>query len=98
MGPQTPPKGLKPPALPLQTTWLYCKGPGRSAHHDLLLGPPGAGESMLARLTTILPEMTLAEAFDTIRIHRVTGLTGDRMACVTARPCRIPTSPWPMEG
>jgi hypothetical protein len=42
--------------------------------------------------------MTLAEALDTTRIHRVAGLTGDRMACATARPCRIPTSPWPMEG
>jgi predicted ATPase with chaperone activity len=43
-----------------------------------LLGPPGAGKSMLARrLTTILPAMTLAEAIETTRIHRVAGLTGD---------------------
>ena len=42
---------------------------------------------MLARrLTTILPAMTLAEALETTRIHRVAGLTGDRTAVVTTRP------------
>jgi magnesium chelatase family protein len=41
---------------------------------------------MLARrLTTILPAMTLAEAIETTRIHRVAGLTGDRTAFVTTR-------------
>jgi magnesium chelatase family protein len=54
-------------------------------------GPPGAGTSMLARrLTTILPAMTLAEAVETTRIHSVAGLTGDRTALVTTRPCRAP--------
>jgi magnesium chelatase family protein len=41
-------------------------------------------------LTTILPAMTLAEALETTRIHCVAGLTGDRTALVTARPCRAP--------
>jgi magnesium chelatase family protein len=46
---------------------------------------------MLARrLTTILPAMTLAEALETTRIHRVAGLTGDRTAWVTTRPFRAP--------
>ena len=46
---------------------------------------------MLARrLTTILPAMTLAEAIETTRIHRVAGLTGCRTALVTTRPCRAP--------
>jgi magnesium chelatase family protein len=46
---------------------------------------------MLARrLTTILPAMTLAEAIETPRIHSVAGLTGDRTAWVTTRPCRAP--------
>jgi magnesium chelatase family protein len=35
------------------------------------------------RLTTIVPAMTLAEALETTRIHRVAGLTGDRTAFVT---------------
>jgi magnesium chelatase family protein len=48
---------------------------------------------MLARrLTTILPAMTRAEALETetTRIHSVAGLTGDRTALVTTRPCRAP--------
>jgi magnesium chelatase family protein len=46
---------------------------------------------MLARrLTTILPAMTLAEAIEPMRIHRVAGLTGDRTALMTTRPCRAP--------
>jgi magnesium chelatase family protein len=46
---------------------------------------------MLARrLTTILPAMTLPEALATTRIHRVAGLTGERTAFVTTRPCRAP--------
>jgi magnesium chelatase family protein len=57
----------------------------------LLLGAPGSGKLMLARqLTTILPAMTLAEAIETTRIHCVAGLTGDRTAVVTTRPCRAP--------
>src|SRR5262245_28811598 len=49
---------------------------------------------MLARrLTTILPAMTLAEAIETTRIHRVAGLTGDRTALVTTRPFRAPHHP-----
>jgi hypothetical protein len=46
---------------------------------------------MLARrLTTILPAMTLAEAIETTRIHRVAGLTSARTALVTTRPFRAP--------
>ncbi len=57
----------------------------------LLLGPPGAGKSMLARrLTTILPAMRLAEALETTRIPRVAGRTGARTAVVPTRPCRAP--------
>ncbi len=46
---------------------------------------------MLARRrTTLLPAMTLAEALETMGIHRVAGLTGARTALVTTRPCRAP--------
>jgi magnesium chelatase family protein len=46
---------------------------------------------MLARrLTTLLPARTLPEAVETTRIPRVAGLTSDRTALVTTRPCRAP--------
>jgi magnesium chelatase family protein len=62
-----------------------------SAHNVLLLGPPGTGTSRLARrLSTILLAMTLPEAIDTTRIHRVAGRTGDYTALVTTRPFRAP--------
>jgi magnesium chelatase family protein len=40
------------------------------------------------RLPTILPAMTLAEAIETTRIHRVAGLTGGRTTLVTYQPDR----------
>jgi magnesium chelatase family protein len=44
---------------------------------------------MLARrLTTILPAMTLAEAIETTRVHRVAARIGERTALATTRPCR----------
>jgi predicted ATPase with chaperone activity len=47
-----------------------------SSHSLLLLRPTEAGKLMLARrLTTILPAMTLAEAIETTRIHRVASFT-----------------------
>ena len=49
---------------------------------------------MLARrLTTILPAMSLPDAIETTRIHRVAGRTGARTALVTTRPGRAPTIP-----
>jgi magnesium chelatase family protein len=52
---------------------------------------------MLARrLTTILPAMTLAEAIETTRIHRVAGLTGGGTGGRRPAPCRA--SPHPVSG
>jgi magnesium chelatase family protein len=46
---------------------------------------------MLARrFTTVLPNITLADAIDTTRISRVAGRTEDRTAFVTTRLCRAP--------
>lgn len=60
-------------------------------HNAVLVGPPGAGKTMLARrLPTILPPLTLHESLETTKIHSVAGKLTVHNALLTARPFRSP--------
>jgi magnesium chelatase family protein len=61
----------------------------------LMVGPPGAGKSMMAkRLPSILPPLSLEEALETTKIHSVAGLLskrkGAQSALIVQRPFRSP--------
>ena len=60
-------------------------------HHLLLVGPPGAGKSMLARrLPGILPPLEPAEALTVTRLHSASGLRPPGAGLMRRRPFRAP--------
>jgi len=64
-------------------------------HNMIMIGPPGAGKSMIAkRIPSILPPLTLEEALETTKIHSIAGLTNKRKGAnaslIVQRPFRSP--------
>ena len=73
--------------LPKRSLEIVAAG----GHNLLMVGPPGSGKTLLARLLpSVLPPLTLEEAIEVTAVHSVAGLVDAEKGMVTERPFRAP--------
>jgi magnesium chelatase family protein len=99
--PQAPIKGehILPSNPPYPSDFSQIKGQEKAkraieiavagSHNLLLVGPPGAGKTMMAqRIPSIMPPMSLEEIIETTQIHSIVGKLSTNHPLVTERPFR----------